>query len=480
MRLQNADDCRQIVECFLRRGMEFQESRPGTAARPGTANTRPMTSSSQDRPLMMQTGSPYFSTSHSPSKPSPFSQQGVFEAGSLSNHYAASPRAPTRGIEVDYVARQMPPPTFFNRDTVALPRDLIPERPTASQLYRAYTTPSEQSRSQFDIPDIACPAAPATVERRSSMSQITDLEAIRTAVEQDANPMMHGIPAFAEPTLQDPKSNSGGSSTFPLPSTTFFSSDPTQPRPQSARPSTAATTSYPDTLEHEMPPRRELPNYRAGTSSNAKGGSDNSSSRPQSALELPPLPVPTVKKAGSATSRTGSSTSPVKKLGPLRPSVASSTKKSTAEEPSGRPGTVAGVVNQHPDPEKPSTRQTSPQTTKPKSMNELLYGQKTLTERSPNSNKVPRVNSLADAPHEVVSPPVTAESSPTKTANPPVIGALSTQHPDAASLQGYAEQSPPDRQTMMEEFFASNWENEDFIALCDDVENCWRRIALGL
>jgi hypothetical protein len=51
---------------------------------------------------------------------------------------------------------------------------------------------------------------------------------------------------------------------------------------------------------------------------------------------------------------------------------------------------------------------------------------------------------------------------------------------ERASLEVYAAQSQEDRAAAMDDFVMANLENPAFTKLCEDVENCWRRFALGL
>ncbi|KAF2837481.1 hypothetical protein M501DRAFT_957828 [Patellaria atrata CBS 101060] len=50
---------------------------------------------------------------------------------------------------------------------------------------------------------------------------------------------------------------------------------------------------------------------------------------------------------------------------------------------------------------------------------------------------------------------------------------------DVATTQ-YASQSSDERMAVLDELFVSFIEDDNFITLCEDVSNCWRRIALGL
>lgn len=47
-------------------------------------------------------------------------------------------------------------------------------------------------------------------------------------------------------------------------------------------------------------------------------------------------------------------------------------------------------------------------------------------------------------------------------------------------LSQYAAQSEEDRQAILDEFMLSKLNDPTFVTLCKDIENCWRRIALGL
>jgi hypothetical protein len=111
------------------------------------------------------------------------------------------------------------------------------------------------------------------------------------------------------------------------------------------------------------------------------------------------------------------------------------------------------------------------------------------------------MSSLIDAPHELEDPPENAWSSiqaPAQdwtrsvgtsgnvtTERDPIgdaYAALSTAHrdQDSSSLEEYAAQDGKTRQTALEQFMMDNLQNPSFTTLCEDVESCWRRIALGL
>jgi hypothetical protein len=97
------------------------------------------------------------------------------------------------------------------------------------------------------------------------------------------------------------------------------------------------------------------------------------------------------------------------------------------------------------------------------------------------------MDSTADAAYELDTPPGTSSSLSKPNAHqPPGVGLLSdffaTQAVvgEAASLADYASQSREDRQTVLDEFMISKLEDPNFAVLCEDLDTCWRKIALGL
>lgn len=496
LNMRNAAECRQIVHVFERRGMEFQEQKPRTA-RPGTA--RPSTDASKSRPLTLQSNSPYFaSPAPTAARPSPFTLQSV-EAGSLSQLRSPSPNPPSTRFTGSFeksgaVSQEMPPPPLFRRDEASAPREAIPTRPTTAQIYRSYTTPSQAS--QYDEPETSAQPTALAHERPSSASQTTFLEAIRREVEEyNTPPQTTSNNALSAASGQPDRNENWSSGTVDPVNLALLSSDHSEPRSVTARPSTPATMFFTETLEHEIPPRRELPFPRPDS---RRSASDKSSSRPAtSALTLPPLPKPTPAKAGSKSSSKSNSASPTKDSSPPRPATTSPLKRSFVayqDEPP-RPDQALNTAGQNmpadgfPTKKPSSPFRTESQTTstnKPSRMDELLARKKPLAGRSTNMS-VPRLNSLADAPHEIESPPSTAKS-PEKRTSPGhefVSNAYAairspTRHPEEASLEEYAAQSREDREATIDEFMVANLENPGFTKLCEDVENCWRRIALGL
>lgn len=461
--------------------MEFQEQRPATA-RPGTA--RPPTTGASDRLPSAQANSPYFEPSKSPPKASPFIPQAV-EAGSLSRNSAHSP---SHADEQPHSYQSTTRPQLISRDEVNAPRDLVPERPSTAQIYRSYTTPLQPAQSELAEPQRQ-PRDP-TVERPSSTSHVTTLAAIREAVQEDMTP-----PRTAAEMRQ--------LSTRPSHVGEHWSSATTEPAAalstssNAARPSTAASTAPPpDSQEFALPPRRELPFKRPGSRANT---SDRGNSRPgSSALTMPPLPRPKLVKDGSDPSSRSDFVSSVKDAMGSRPNTASPLKRAFVadEEPEPRPQTTSAQVyagsathaEEATRKRRSPPRDTSSTTTarQPSRMTGLL-ARTPLSNRSPN--RLPRLGSITDAPHELVSPPHSPPKPPTSftnsTHNPTLnpyapIPSPTSHHPHEVSLEEYATQSLQDRQAALDDFMVANLENPAFEKLCEDVENCWRRIALGL
>ena len=52
-------------------------------------------------------------------------------------------------------------------------------------------------------------------------------------------------------------------------------------------------------------------------------------------------------------------------------------------------------------------------------------------------------------------------------------------HSATENLAAYAAQSPDDRMTAIDDMICQCLQDENFITLCEDVENSWRRIGLG-
>jgi hypothetical protein len=267
-----------------------------------------------------------------------------------------------------------------------------------------------------------------------------------------------------------------------------ISSSSTDHRTSLYRPSLPPSLRMPETLEHEMPPRRELPFKRPGSH-------QSSSSRPSTTSKS----VYYNATGGSSDPPMASSaSSPIRKSGDYRPATAASAKSAAAPRFI-QPIEKAQAIHARPQSHSSTLRKSSSGKTsakivkpdvrqstirRPSDLGELLRITKPLSERSPNSNKVSRMDSTADAAYELDTPPGTS-SSPSKVNAQGIdqsSGSSVTQTGgvEAASLAGYASQSREDRQTVLDEFMISKLEDPNFAVLCEDLDTCWRRIALGL
>jgi hypothetical protein len=54
------------------------------------------------------------------------------------------------------------------------------------------------------------------------------------------------------------------------------------------------------------------------------------------------------------------------------------------------------------------------------------------------------------------------------------------QMQETSSLEEYAAQDGKTRQAALEQFMMDNLQDPSFTTLCEDMEGCWQRIALGL
>nr|OQO27801.1 hypothetical protein B0A51_04614 [Rachicladosporium sp. CCFEE 5018] len=195
----------------------------------------------------------------------------------------------------------------------------------------------------------------------------------------------------------------------------------------------------PDTLEHELPPRRELPFKRPRSQ-------QTNSSRPGTA-------VPPTKTNFGATARP-STANPLKRLHeqedvcarPATSMMHNALPISAVPAPINRGTTGSSTVAQQPMARRPSN------------IGELVRNRLPLAESS--GNKMMRVSSLIDAPHEIGTPPT---SSPSKAGYDPSARLMATvQAPGDRTLHEYAAQSSEDRKAAMDEFIVSRLEDGNF------------------
>ncbi|RMY56694.1 hypothetical protein D0863_12888 [Hortaea werneckii] len=477
LRLKSASDCRQIVSAFERRGMEFQEQRPPTS-RPSTARP-PTAGAASDRAFTGHASSPYFESVKSPPKPSVFNPQTI-EGGSLS-------QSPKRSAHEAFgkAESQAMTPHFFSRDETIAPREISPERPPTSLIYRSNTTPFQHSQYGMTMPQ------QPSFQRPSSSSEIATVEAVRRAVEGDAahsRPTTGREPQYAQeswpPAVSQAERSALGSS----------SNNGTRPS-TGLPPANACTVPPPDSQEFALPPKRELPFKRP----DSRRESDRTNSRPNSsALTMPPLPKPKLVKENQSPSIRKGSMAQIEQQTQMRPNSASPPKHVPVADLNAevlRPKTTATGQNSGQPPLGRGQQAQDAYTAMPGlTVDRPLYGSRPpdhhpLAERSPNT--VSRVSSLIDAPHEIddspprpLSPPKTLyqASDPHDPSDSAAasLRALGRHDPHEVSVEEYATQSREERQAALETFMLANLENPAFAKLCEDVENCWRRIALGL
>jgi len=457
-----------MVEILRRRGMEFQQQRPRTA-RPGTG--RPTTATSDMRPLTAQsnaTTSSHFQAPSTTTRPSPFQPQ-VLEAGGLSSaHKPASTRPQSTAAVASSAGNMAAPPP---RDQASGQR-ADPEMRPNSQVHRLYTMPPHS-------------------QEQSTASGIGESDhADRSMFFNSEQPRAYGQ------IIDGHQTSTVDSARHAVKDDTFRSPE----HPTTARPQTAASLRLPDTLEHEIPPRRELPFKRP---SSVQSGS----SRPGTAVQTPPKSRQSSARPSTAIPRRADSVSPKRDANTARPSTASPLKRTFAaveqdatEE--ARPAPVSrqvspvrpitgytATVSRQPSPARPVSPVTtarSPQNRSPgaRDFGELMRSRQQF-QRSPITNRVQRTDSLADAPHEIETPPRTSSpSDKTRRQNHDptlsVYNALHTGVNSERSLGEYAGQSREDRMAVLEEYIMSKINDPAFSDLCVDMDRCWRRIALGL
>ena len=305
------------------------------------------------------------------------------------------------------------------------PPQLLSRHEASVQMYRSRTMPFEPSH--FGLTGLPNNDPHVAQDRPSSTSQIANAEAIRNAAR------MHQSPAGFDQRL------------------THVDSD----------------------TRLESPEHLELA---------LRGSSDLLSSRPgSSALGLPPLRKPRLMKdvVGPQTDDQIRSTS----------KASIPTRSKTLKRVSGgdldqhtNVGATAGASEPMNRPHSSSKRQRQrhekekPEEILPKSsrMNELLYGRNaTGFQSSSTANLSQDFASLSSTTYVPPrSPPLG------RLAN--VVQPAHRGDPEQALLQTYAGQTLIDRQAALDDFMVANLETTAFTTLCEDIENCWRRVILGL
>jgi hypothetical protein len=443
--------------------MEFQQQRPHTSR---LSTARVGTSSSQERPLTVEashSANRAFVAPQGPIKPSPI-RMPVLEAGGLSSQHSQH-----FGNTEGSFAFQRPPQ---KQSLLQFPAQSI----SLQELMHSFAT--HDTENHMPAPDFS---------RSNTAPFHGSMDNAATGYSDTSSNMHLTATATSSHGLDKPVKEHLDQSNAQL-QTRDTASSFTENRSSLYRPSLPPSLRMPETLEHEMPPRRELPFKRPGSH-------QSSSSRPSTTSKS----VYYNATGGSSDPpKTSSASSPVRKSNANRPGTAASVKSAAASK-SSQPLEKAQAIHARPQSHASPLRKTSsgktsakvtkpaaPQSTlrRPSDLGELLRITKPLSERSPNSNKASRMDSTADAAYELDSPPGTS-SSPSK------INAQGTNHPsdssvtqpgvvEADSLAKYASQSREDRQTVLDEFMISKLEDPNFAVLCEDLDTCWRKIALGL
>jgi hypothetical protein len=460
------------MEILKRRGMEFQQQRPGTA-RAKTA--RLGTSSSQERPLTVQASystNRAFAAPSDPLKPSPI-QMPVLEAGGLSSQHSQH----FRNTEGSFAFQRPQKQSLLQFPAHSTPLQKEPTHAITTHDTENPMVASDLSRS------LAGSFQSSMGNAATCYSGMSDQMHVATTLNH-----RQGEPVSDHRNKAPALSSEQSSAQF---ETLDIASSSTDNRTSLYRPSLPPSMRMPETLEHEMPPRRELPFKRPESH-------QSSSSHPSSTSKS----VYYNATGGSSDLPMASSvSSPARKSGVNRPGTAASVKSAAApriaqlvdkaQAIQARPQSHASTLRKTSSGKsnarivKPAVQQSTIR--RPSDIGELLRITKPLSERSPNRNKVSRMDSTADAAYELDTPPGTA-SSPTKTITHEVTGAAhqsdsSATQPGAveiASLAAYASQSREDRQTVLDEFMISKLEDPNFAVLCEDLDTCWRKIALGL
>jgi hypothetical protein len=452
--------------------MEFQQQRPGTAR---VKTARLGTSSSQERPMTVQasySANRAFAAPPDPLKPSPI-RMPVLEAGGLSSQHSQH----FGNMEGSFAFQRPQKQSLLQ----------FPAHSTPLQKEPTHSTTTHDTQNSMATPDLSrSNTAPFQRSMQNAATGYSDMSnqmhmATTSNHKQDEPATEH---LSKTPSLLSEQSSAQLE-------TRDIASSSTETRTSLYRPSLPPSMRMPETLEHEMPPRRELPFKRPESH-------QSSSSRPSSTSKS----VYYNATGGSSDPpMTSSVSSPARKSGVNRPGTAVSVKSAAAPRIAqlvdkaqaihARPQSHASTLRKTSS-GKSNTRIAKPaaqQSTirRPSDIGELLRITKPLSELSPNTNQVSRMDSTADAAYELDTPPGTS-SSPSKTIAHEIAGAAhqsdsSTTQPgaeEAASLAGYASQSREDRQTVLDEFMISKLEDPNFAVLCEDLDTCWRKIALGL
>ncbi len=257
MRMRTVAECQRVVTLLVQRGMHFSQQK--------VRSGRPGTKSSDDRLLTASASAAmsYISSAQPATlRPNPFKLPPL-EAGSLSRHHDSSPPRPEIHHCVPTISTSpaTQSPFFITRDEQAAPRALEPTRPTTAQIFRPQNSgmPPPASATPTYRPQTSQLEPPVLALRANSSAGTSDSQQAQSASTTSA-------PLAAPKTYLE--------------------------RPASALSAAPLLPTFPDTLEHEIPPRRELP-FKRPQSARSSGDRlisrpPSSALRPQSAVKLSP------------------------------------------------------------------------------------------------------------------------------------------------------------------------------------------------
>ena len=496
--------------------MEFQQQRPRTG-RPSSARPEAKAVGARPSTAQLYPAKGTFDVPAAPPKPSPFHLQ-TLEAGGLSSQ---TPVGVRRISNADQTTSWQP---LTIRPTDDLRQQAHFCMPTVDANHMLAPDQTELDTRVTHIAQSDVAHDPDNVARYQMTSSPTRMASSNAHDRPALHPDAHS--RAMSPLAEQPPVNNGSQSSSVYHSAAAARTSTSDEYAFAKRstglyqPSAPASLRLPDTLEHEMPPRRELPFKRPGShqstssrpSTSAKSASHSTAGAGSSE---PTVASSSLSPARNASAHRPATASPLKRV--IAPSHLEPTKKALAVEK--RPQTQASLFPSASSPPRPSYLSTNDGSVRrPSDLGELLRIAKPLAERSPNSSKVVRTDSTADAPYELETPPGTS-SSPSRINAHTVVSSLSRVHghvPNSHSkgdsyaapelsvqsttpaarpssvvggptdragsiaLADYASQSREDRQAVLDEFMVSKLEDPNFAFLCEDLDSCWRRIALGL
>lgn len=472
-KLQSLEHCSRIVSLLRSRGMRFKVPRPDTAhSRLNSAGPTGYSPSESSLAGQNHTQSqPNYLESLERINPRSFLPHGI-EAGSVSTHPFGNPQYPLHPVLSSQISQGHPEWIVLPHNRTPNPatglHQAIVSRPSISPVQRSYTTPPHPSQSKAGLVQhmqtgrpLDRPPSKLYVGHSGAMCEnmqdidsglITPLQSQDTELMAESNVPIHTL-QLAEPG----------------------------PIPARLATSATATLPLPNTLEHDIPPRRELPFQKRSSS-----GREVSRAPPVIAMSssaMPGLPYQSSSHAAPTSISSDKST-------------ASSRLSSTSTLKRG----VAEVSDDKRRPPRKSCKKVSVSeqavsdnetAARPMRMDELLYGNRALAERPTNTHHCLR--KLTDAPHEIDKQPLLARPhrpvsgikracvvQEDATIRPYASIASAASGAGDAELEEYAAQSLEDRRAALDEFMVQNLENPDFAKLCEDIENCWRKVIVGL